>query len=89
LKDIGEGRTLAVPRYLRSSAFKGADQTEKGGAYQYSHDFEGNFVPQAYLPEGRRYYEPTGNGQEARIRERLEFWRRQFEAARTTAGGGS
>ncbi len=81
-KDIGEGRTLAIPRYLRSSAFRGAGEQDNDEPYRYSHDFEGNFVPQAYLPEGRRYYEPTGNGQEARIRERLDFWRQQFEAAK-------
>ena len=40
-----------------------------------SHDYEGNFTPQAYLPEGRHYYEPTENGLEKRIKERLEYWR--------------
>ena len=81
MKEIQEGRTLAVPRHLRSTGFKGAKQLGHGVGYQYSHDFDGNFVPQAYLPEGRRYYEPTANGQEARIRERLDFWRLQFEQA--------
>ena len=38
-------------------------------------------MPQAYLPEGKRYYEPTQNGQEIRIAERLEFWRKTFEKA--------
>ena len=79
-KDIAEGRTLAVPRHLRSTGYKGAKALGHGEGYRYAHDYEGGFVPQAYLPEGRRYYEPTGNGQEARIRERLDHWRRQFEA---------
>ena len=38
-------------------------------------------MPQAYLPEGRRYYEPSDRGQEKRIAERLEHWRNLFEQA--------
>jgi putative ATPase len=45
----------------------------------YAHDFEGHYVPQAYLPEGRRYYEPTESGLEKRVKERLEHWRKLFE----------
>ncbi len=81
MKEIEEGRTLAVPVHLRSTGYSGAKQPGHGAGYQYSHDYEGNFVPQAYLPEGRRYYAPTENGQEGRIKERLEFWRRKFDEA--------
>jgi putative ATPase len=81
MKDVSEGRTLAVPRHLRSTAYKGAAQLGHGENYRYAHDYDGNFVPQAYLPEGRTYYHPTSNGQESRIRERLDFWRQQFAAA--------
>ncbi len=81
-KEIEEGRTLAVPLHLRSTGYSGAKKLGHGRDYQYSHDFEGNYVPQAYLPEGRRYYTPTENGQEARIKERLDYWRRKFEEAR-------
>ena len=34
------------------------------------------WVPQTYLPEGRRYYEPVDRGHEALIRQRLEALRR-------------
>ena len=80
-KDITEGRTLVVPKHLRDSHYKGAEQLGHGEEYLYSHNYEGGFVPQAYLPEGRRYYEPTENGQEMRIKQRLEYWRNQFELA--------
>ena len=33
---------------------------------------DGAYVPQAYLPEGRRYYEAGDQGEEKRIAERLE-----------------
>lgn len=81
MKDLQEGRTLAVPKHLRDASYKGAKQFGYGQGYQYAHDFDGNYVPQAYLPEGRRYYEPTTNGQELRIKERLDYWRKKFEDA--------
>jgi len=82
MKDVASGRTLAVPKHLRDSHYKGAKQFGHGLDYQYSHDFEGNYVPQAYLPEGRRYYEPTENGYEKRVKERLDYWRKLFEESR-------
>ena len=82
--DISEGRTLAVPMHLRDGHYKGAKTLGHGEGYLYSHDYEGNYVPQAYLPEGKRYYEPTQNGQEVRIAERLEYWRKVFENAQKT-----
>jgi len=78
-KDVREGRTLAVPEHLRDSHYAGAKKLGHGEDYKYSHDFEGGFVPQAYLPEGRRYYEPTEHGLEKRIGERLAYWRGLFE----------
>jgi len=80
-EDIKKGRVLAVPKYLRGS---GSKLLGEGEGYMYAHDFEGGYVPQAYLPEGRRYYEPSDIGFERRIKERLDFWRSQFEAAKKT-----
>ena len=83
MKDIESGRTLAVPEHLRTKTRKklakasGADEEKM--RYLYSHDFEGAYVPQAYLPEGRRYYEAGEQGLEKRIKERLDHWRKQFE----------
>jgi putative ATPase len=77
--DIGSGRTLAVPPHLRDSHYKGAKALGHGQGYRYPHDHEGGYVPQAYLPEGRTYYTPTRHGAEARIADRLEVWRQQFQ----------
>lgn len=85
IKDVESGRTLSVPEHLRTKTRKklasasGTDDEKL--AYLYSHDYEGGYVPQAYLPEGRRYYSPTENGLEKRIKERLDFWRTQFQAS--------
>ncbi len=78
LKDVAEGRTLPVPKHLRDGSYKGAEQLGNGQGYQYAHDYEGAYVPQAYLPEGRIYYTPSTQGQELRIKERLEYWRQKF-----------
>lgn len=48
-----------------------------GKGYAYDHDVEGGFSGQDYFPEemGRRsFYQPKGEGTEARIKERLERW---------------
>ena len=79
--DVREGRTLAVPKHLRDTHYKGSKRLGHGEGYKYSHDYEGGYVPQAYLPEGRVYYHPTENGMEKRVKERLDHWRAQFEKA--------
>ena len=80
LGDVKKGVTLAVPRHLRDAHYKGSAKLGHGEGYKYAHDFEGGYVPQAYLPEGKVYYQPTENGQERRVKERLEYWRSLFEA---------
>jgi putative ATPase len=80
MAEVREGRTLAVPKHLRDGHYKGSKTLGHGEGYKYSHDYEGGYVPQAYLPEGRIYYEPTEHGLEKRVKERLEYWRSLFEA---------
>jgi putative ATPase len=81
MADIENGRTLAVPPHLRTKTRKklaaASGQSEAEMEYKYSHDFEGAYVPQAYLPEGRVYYQAGEQGLEKRIKERLEYWRKQ------------
>ena len=46
-----------------------------GKGYEYAHEHEENVVRQQHRPavlEGRKYYDPTDNGFEKTIRERLE-----------------
>jgi len=85
MHDVKEGRTLAVPEHLRTKTRKKLAQasgtSDEALQYHYSHDYEGNYVPQAYLPEGKTYYAPTENGLEKRIKERLDYWRGQFKGS--------
>jgi putative ATPase len=77
--EVREGRTLAIPKHLRDGHYKAAKKLGHGEGYKYSHDYEGSYVPQAYLPEGRVYYEPSENGMEKRVKERLDHWRKLFD----------
>jgi putative ATPase len=75
--DVKNGRTLEVPKHLRDANYGGAEQFGHGEGYKYSHNYEGAWVDQAYLPEDRRYYEPADRGFEAELRERLEEIRKK------------
>lgn len=49
-----------------------------GQGYDYPHNHEGHWVSQQYLPDelkDRRFFEPSDQGAEAEIRERLKKWR--------------
>jgi putative ATPase len=86
MAEVKQGVTLAVPKHLRDSSHKKAAKTLGHEGYKYAHDYEGGYVPQAYLPEGRRYYEPTEHGHEKRVKERLDYWRAKFEEAQKRGG---
>ena len=64
-----------VPIYLRDTSFAGAGKLGHGKGYLYPHDFPGHWVKQDYMPpslKGKRYYLPSDQGQEAKIRENHE-----------------
>jgi len=82
LEDVRSGRTLAVPEHLRDAHYKGAKRLGHGEGYKYSHDYEGHFVPQDYLGADKRYYEPTDQGIEKKIKERVEKWRAMMEKSK-------
>ena len=79
LEDVRSGRTLAVPEHLRDGSYSGAKRLGHGVGYQYAHDGKDHFVTQDYLGAAKRYYEPTEQGVEKKIKERLDNWRKQKE----------
>jgi putative ATPase len=72
--DVAETLHEPVPLHLRNAVTRLDKSMGAGKGYRYAHDAPGGVVAQDDLPErlrGRRYYEPTQNGIEARIAERL------------------
>lgn len=75
LSDIKNKDYGLVPPHLRDAHYKGAKDLGHGTDYLYPHNYPGSFVRQQYLPDkllGTVYYEPTQNGKEAEIAERLQ-----------------
>src|SRR5437870_9382278 len=75
LEDVKSGRTLAVPEHLRDAHYQGAKRLGHGEGYKYAHEFPEHFVAQDYLGANKRYYEPTEQGAEKNIKERVEAGR--------------
>ena len=72
LADVKERRTEAVPQHLKDAHYKGAAKLGHGEGYKYAHDFPQHYVEQEYMPHKAAYYEPTLQGYEARIKERMD-----------------
>jgi replication-associated recombination protein RarA len=73
--DVRNGLIGTVPAHLRDAHYPGAGKVGHGQGYLYPHDFADGIVPQRYAPDpvaGRRYYEPSRHGLEARVTERAE-----------------
>jgi len=71
-QDIENNRVQEVPDHLKDASYKSAEKLGRGKEYKYAHDFEGHFVEQDYMRIKAKYYEPTENGYEAKIKQRLD-----------------
>ncbi|HEU4578588.1 MAG TPA: replication-associated recombination protein A [Polyangiaceae bacterium] len=82
---IAEHGALPVPFKLRNAVTKLMRDDGYGDGYQYPHELEGSYVPgETYLPErlvGERYYEPSDQGLEKAIGERLARLREESKKA--------
>ena len=81
LAEIQEHGRLPVPLHLRPSAHRRlAREQGYGRGYLYPHDYDDADVDQEYLPDGlvgRVFYEPSDEGLELKIGERLQRLRRR------------
>ncbi|NLY78162.1 MAG: replication-associated recombination protein A [Tissierellia bacterium] len=74
LEDVRNKPIGRVPAHLRDASYKEASKLGHGVGYKYPHDYEGAYVKQQYLPDellGIKYYIPTDNGYEKKIKEYL------------------
>ena len=73
--DVERTAAEPVPLHLRNAPTGLMKGLGYGQGYQYAHEVEAKVADMECLPEnlrGRTYYEPTNEGLEKRIRERLE-----------------
>jgi putative ATPase len=86
LADVEENGRRPVPLHLRPSAHRRlAREHGYGKGYRYPHDYDDADVDQQYLPDdlvGRVFYEPSEEGLELKISERLQRLRRNRLEAR-------
>ena len=80
MKTVADMRTMPVPAHLQDKHYKGAEKLGHGLGYKYAHDYPNHYVTQQYLPdgmEGMRFYEPSENGYEKKIKEHMAFIKRE------------
>ncbi len=68
---------VAVPQHLQDPS-RDAKALGHGQGYLYPHESPDHFLPQQYLPGsllGTYFYNPSNQGYEAQVRERLARWR--------------
>ena len=73
LQEIGKEREAEVPDHLKDGNRDG-DDFGHGSGYLYPHAYRDHWVAQQYLPQtlqGRLFYQPSGQGYEASIRNEV------------------
>lgn len=86
-KDAREMLAEPVPLQIRNAPTRLMEDLRYGEGYEYAHDTEDKLTMMRCLPDslsGRRYYEPTKQGSEARVQERMA----QIAAWREAHGTG-
>ncbi|MFA6823139.1 MAG: replication-associated recombination protein A [Geobacter sp.] len=76
LAEVRKSGALEVPLPIRNAPTKLMKELGYHQGYKYTHDFEGGYTHQEYLPEklqGRKYYDPKGHGYEKNIVERMAW----------------
>ena len=74
---------LSVPLSIRNAPTKLMKELGYGEAYQYAHNYEGNFTPHDFLPDeisGTTFYKPGINPKENNIKSYLKkLWKDKYD----------
>jgi putative ATPase len=76
-QEVKNGPGAPVPLHLRNPVTPLMKDIGYGKGYKYAHDYPESFVTQQHLPDslkGRQYYQPSGQGYEKQVAERLKAW---------------
>ena len=74
-EDIEATAAQPVPLHLRNAPTRLMKELDYGRDYQYAHDVEGRVADMECLPPslaGRRYYQPTSEGREKLLAQRMD-----------------
>jgi putative ATPase len=77
LGEIEENGAGPVPIHLMDAS-RDAKGFGHGQGYDYPHNHPGHWAPQQYLPNnlvGKVFYQPSDQGYEAQVQERVRMWR--------------
>ncbi len=91
-EDVARTGTLPVPLHLRNAPTGLMRSLGYGAGYEYPHEHSDHFVAADYLPDelrGRHYYEPTAQGEEARLAERVAALRERVARERSREAPGA
>ena len=91
LEDVAKTEADPVPLHLRNAVTGLMKNVGYGKGYKYAHDFDGKVTDMSCLPENlaaRTYYEPTDQGFEQRLRQRLADIR-NLKIAKSSPSGGA
>jgi putative ATPase len=79
---VREQGSLPVPMQLRNAPSKLMKEQGYGQGYKYSHDYEGNFVVQEFMPDALKntvLFEPGNNPRENEMRKNLRnMWGEKY-----------
>ena len=82
LSAVQQNGDLPVPLHIRNAPTKLMKDMNYGKGYKYSHQGEGNFLEQEYLPDkiaGTTFYHPGNNARENELRKFLrERWKGKY-----------
>ncbi|MFC2080355.1 replication-associated recombination protein A [Bacteroidota bacterium] len=76
LEEVQKSGNLPVPLHLRNAPTKLMKDIGYGKDYKYAHSYEGNFVPDQFLPDDladKIFYEPGQNRREDELKNSLKL----------------
>ncbi|MFL5754331.1 MAG: replication-associated recombination protein A [Bacteroidia bacterium] len=81
-EEVRKSGDQPVPLHLRNAPTKLMKELGYGNEYQYSHDYDGNYSSQEFLPEklsGTLFYDPGRNPRENELRNYLKLvWKEKY-----------
>ena len=83
VEDVRNTLAEPVPLHLRNSPTKLMKDLGYGKGYQYAHDSEDALTSMTCLPGAladRIYFQPSNQGVEKSIQERLRVWREKIKS---------